>query len=135
MGREDDVELLILCVLVAAPIAVVVAAAHAPDLCTFVLDVFRRARAPLPQPFRSLDRPLERLAADLRRLADDLDTIAENPNLPGRMERMEAFGAAYDDTLLAACRALGVSSEARTPMSGAERLQAEVELTRQGLRW
>ncbi len=129
-------ELLIFCVVVAAPTAVVVAAARAPDVCTFVMEACRRARGPLPQPpVRSLDRSLERLAADLRRLADDLDTIAANPNLPGGMQRMEAFGAAYDDTLLAACRALGVTSEARTPMSGAQRLQAEVELTREGLRW
>jgi len=130
------VELLVFCVLVAAPIAVVVVAARAPEVCTYLLDAVRRARAPLPQPpSPSLDRPLERLAADLRRLADDLDTIAANPNLPGRMERMEAFGAAYDHTLLAACRALGVTNQAHTPLSGAERLQAEVELSRQGLRW
>ncbi len=79
--------------------------------------------------------PLERLAADLSRLTNDLERI-EIADPPHKMVRMRATMVAYDDTLLIACRSLGVNPpRERAPLDDVERLQTEAALVQQGMSW
>ena len=79
--------------------------------------------------------PLERLAADLRRLTNDLERI-EIADPPHKMVSMRATMVAYDDTLLIACRSLGVEApRERGPLDDVERLQTEAALVQQGMSW
>ena len=79
-------------------------------------------------------RPLERLMADLRRLEDDYRRI-EASDLPGRGARMRTVSLAYDDTLRACCRAVGLPEPASTPLSPLARLETEAALAQRGLTW
>jgi hypothetical protein len=87
----------------------------------------RRRRDPLGPP-------IERLSRDLRRLLAELDRI-EQSNPPMKVARLRATSLAYDDVLVAACRALEVDVGAEPPLRALERLEAEAELVRHGLRW
>ena len=78
--------------------------------------------------------PLERLSADLTRLGADLDRI-ERSDLPAKAARLRASGLAYDLVLVDACRALEVPLPGEPPLRPGERLVAELELARAGLRW
>jgi hypothetical protein len=78
-------------------------------------------------------RSLEQLAADLRRLDAEQRTLTcTGAPVPG--VRMRAVSLAYDDTLVACCRAVGVS-EPPTPLTTLDRLQTEAELAMHGLSW
>ncbi|GAA1397128.1 hypothetical protein GCM10009613_49320 [Pseudonocardia kongjuensis] len=73
---------------------------RAPALVRRVVALRRRSRPAPPVP---VGPPLERLVADLRRL----DRLRRGPPPSTRLRRV-ALLAAYDDVLLAACRATGV---------------------------
>lgn len=78
-------------------------------------------------------RSLEQLAADLRRLDAEQRTLTcTGAPVPGM--RMRAVSLAYDDTLRACCRAVGIA-EPPTPLSSIDRLQTEAELAMHGLSW
>lgn len=78
--------------------------------------------------------PVERLTADLHRLVGQLDAL-ERGNAPAKCARMQATVLAYDAVLLDACRALQVHADGPPPLGPFARLQAEAELSKQGLRW
>jgi hypothetical protein len=77
--------------------------------------------------------PLERTAADLRRIVAEIDTLS--PHTP--VARRHGLLLAYDDALVAACRALGVEERLTAmplgPARHAERLRLECELQFEGL--
>jgi hypothetical protein len=90
-------------------------------------------------PGRAVPQPrgptIERLGADLRRLSREIDRL-ESSDVPAKMARMTATALAYDDVLLAACRALELPAPAaRAPLGPVERLQAEAALAREGMVW
>lgn len=87
-----------------------------------------------PRRYDPSGPPIERLSRDLRRLMRELDRI-ERSNPPAKAARMRATTLAYDDVLLAACRALEVELPAQPPLRPVERLEAEAELARHGLLW
>jgi len=88
-----------------------------------------------PPPPTPVGMPLERIAADLRRLR-----VEAGRHQPGMsMAKYRGAVAAYDDALLDACRALGLSTELATIPEGvereSERLRVEYELERAGIRF
>ena len=87
-----------------------------------------------PHPATAAGPPLERHCADLRRLSQELDRL-EASDLPAKGARLRAAGLAYDDVLLAACRALEVPAPARAPLAPLDRLETEAALARCGLLW
>lgn len=91
------------------------------------LELPRRRRRPVGPP-------VERLAADLHRLSCQLDRVRCS-NEPAKVARLAAVSLAYDKTLLMAAVALQLQLGNQLPLSGAERIEAEVELSRAGLRW
>jgi hypothetical protein len=113
------------------PAAVLAIVFRLPRIWAFIADKIAVRRA-LRHPSTP---PLERLAADLRRLTDDLERI-ELADPPHKMVRMRATMVAYDDTLLIACRSLGVDTpRERGPLDDVERLQTEAALVQQGMSW
>jgi hypothetical protein len=86
--------------------------------------------APLPA---AAGMPIERIAADLRRIRPQ----ALRPASGTPYSRRQATVAAYDDALLDACRALGVSTELDRITDAlereSERLRAEHELEKAGV--
>ena len=80
------------------------------------------------------ERPLERLVADLRRLEREYARI-ERAQEPGRATRLRAVGLAYDDTLTACCRAVGLPAPSAPPLSALGRLHTEAALARAGVTW
>ena len=85
---------------------------------------------------RPTHRPIERLAADLRRLGQESMRLQADHRVSARAFHLHVAELAYDDTLLMACRALGVETGAvRSPLGGVRRLELEVELARRGLHW
>jgi hypothetical protein len=116
-----------------APSAVAYGVLHIPVGIRFARRAVHRWH---PPPRRAQGPPIERLAADLRRISADLDALVAAGRIPGRILRVRATTAAYDDTLLLACRALDVPPAAsRSPMSSEERLQTEAMLAGAGLVW
>lgn len=83
---------------------------------------------------RPVGPPVERLVADLRRLSGQMDRVRCS-NEPAKVARMAAVSLAYDRTLVLAAVALQLPVGDRLPLSGAERIEAEIELSRAGLRW
>jgi hypothetical protein len=77
--------------------------------------------------------PIERIAADLRRIRRQ----ARRPVAGMPMARRVAIVAAYDETLLDACRALAVPTELDRITDAlereSERLRTEAELERAGV--
>ena len=77
--------------------------------------------------------PIERIAADLRRIRPQALRMATGTPY----SRRQAIVAAYDDALLDACRALGVSTELDRITDAlereSERLRAEHELEKAGV--
>ena len=110
-----------------------------PTVVRRIAAVRRRRRPPLPSP---AGPPLERLVADLRRL----DRQRRGPPPATRVRRL-ALLAAYDDVLLATCRAAGVEDPPLRPYvecGGAQgaldpgrdlaRLRTEADLEATGVR-
>lgn len=88
---------------------------------------------PVPGPAPAVHRPLERLVGDLRRLkADQARLLAAD--VPGRVSRLRVLSLAYDDTLRACCRAVGLP-EPQPPLSQVGRLDAEAALAQAGVTW
>ena len=89
-------------------------------------------------PWRAPRRRCRRPAAgqaDLARLAREIDRV-EQGHQPGKMTRLRATVAAYDDTLLCCCRTLGVRPpRERAPLAAGERLDTEVALLQHGVTW
>jgi hypothetical protein len=89
----------------------------------------------LREPMRTFEHPLERIAADLRRLAGALSRI--EPGTPN--VRRVGLVLAYDDTLVAACRALDLpQSLCELPLGldrELERMRVETALEAAGLRF
>jgi hypothetical protein len=79
-------------------------------------------------------RPVEQLRDDLHRLAAEIERI-ERSNQPAKAARLRATTLAYDDVLIAACRAMQVPSAERSPLDPLSRLEAEAELSLAGLSW
>jgi hypothetical protein len=108
--------------------------------CVFNLDLLaglaRRVGRLLhvvpPAPPMTVGMPIERIAADLRRIRPE----ALRPVTGTPYSRRLAIIAAYDDVLLDACRALGVSTELDRITDAlereSERLRAEHELEKAG---
>lgn len=71
-----------------------------PSVVNRVAEMYRRRRPPAPG---AAGPPLERLVADLRRL----DRMRRDAPAPTRVRRV-ALLAAYDEVLLATCRAAGL---------------------------
>jgi hypothetical protein len=96
----------------------------------------RRLHLRKPEPPVTQHRPVERLAADLRRLSVAMAGI--RPGTP-QLRRVALLGA-YEDTLIEASRALGVTeSLAGLPRGGLdrelERMRVEAALEAAGLRF
>ena len=87
-----------------------------------------------PVPPADVERSLERLVADLRRLEQEYRRI-EGSNELGRASRLRAIGMAYDDTLRACCRTVGLEAPERSPLSSIHRLQTEAALAQAGVTW
>lgn len=77
---------------------------------------------------------LERLVDDLRRLEAEYRRV-EASDLPAKAARLHALSLAYDDTLRACCRALGLPEPQRPPLGAIARLQTEAVLAQHGLTW
>jgi hypothetical protein len=95
--------------------------------------VARRLHLVAPPAPVAVGMPIERIAADLRRIrAQALRPASGTP-----YSRRQAIVAAYDDALLDACRALGVSTELDLITDAlereSERLRAEHELQKAGI--
>ncbi|MEQ3551636.1 hypothetical protein WIS52_14265 [Pseudonocardia nematodicida] len=110
-----------------------------PGVVRRIAEAYRRRRPPPPAP---TGPPLERLVADLRRL----DRQRRGPPPHTRTQRVAVL-AAYDDVLLATCRAAGVEDPPLRPYverggtAGAldadrdlARLRTEAELEAAGIR-
>lgn len=74
------------------------------------------------------------LGADLHRLNVEYATVL-NSDGSGKVMRLKALAAAYDETLLACCDHYGLEITHSCPLSGTERLQVEAELSQRGLTW
>jgi hypothetical protein len=74
------------------------------------------------------------LGADLHRLDAEYTKVLHSDGT-GKVVRLRALAAAYDETLLACCDHYGLEIAHTSPLSGAQRLEVEAELTRHGLRW
>ena len=114
-------------------VAVVWCALNLGRLGAFGTWVGRRLHVlPTPPP-ATAGMPIERIAADLRRIRPQaLRPVSGTPYV-----RRLAIVAAYDDALLDACRALGVSTELDRITDAlereSERLRAEHELEKAGV--
>ena len=114
--------LVVYAVLAVTPAAALLAAGTA-------LDRWCR-RHPRRRSAAPAGRPLEQLTHDLRRLERDYRRISGS-DLPGRVGRMRTVALAYDDTLRACCRAVGLP-EPQDPLDGLARLETEAALTQPG---
>ena len=79
-------------------------------------------------------RSIEQLVQDLRRLGAEQRRLRHS-DPPAKAARLLSVMLAYDDTLLAACRALGLPRPGQPPLHNAVRLEIELALTARGLVW
>lgn len=120
-------------VLMLLPAAAAAGVVHLPRAARLVRRGIERWR---PAPPRPVGPPIQRLAADLHRISGRLDALVAAGPIPGRILRVQATTAAYDDKLLLACQALEVEpAGSRSPLSSEQRLQTEASLVGAGLRW
>ncbi len=125
--------MILILALLAVPGALVVATFESPRAIRWAVARFERLRPPPPVP---QGPPIERLAADLRRISANLDALVAAGPIPGRILRVRSTTAAYDETLLLACRALELEpAGAAIPMSSEQRLRTEAALASAGLQW
>lgn len=119
--------------LVAALVLGAWATRHLGRLPRATRRVLRRAHLLAPEPPHPGGRPIEDLAASLRRLRAEV--LAPRPGVT--MARQRGVVAAYDDTLVLACRALQIETAlAGLPLGlehESERLRVEELLRRAGL--
>lgn len=74
------------------------------------------------------------LGADLHRLNTEYAKVL-NSDTSGKVVRLRALAAAYDETLLACCDHYGFPIEHTAPFTGTQRLEVEAELAQRGLTW
>jgi hypothetical protein len=124
---------LLLCALAVLPAALAWAIYRPGALTEHVLALARRLHLLPPPPVLTFDPPLERIAATLRRLSAEMRHLRRGTSAV----RRRGLQMAYDDTLIAACRALEVPNELSDLPEGmerkVERLRVETELMRAGL--
>lgn len=114
-----------------APVAVTWLALRLPWVWAQAVRLLERMRPDVP-----LTPPIEQIAADLHRISGRLRALDEQAGIPGRVMRMRSTSAAYDETLLLACRALDLPAAGEcAPMSAVQRLETEANLVGAGLRW
>ena len=115
-----------------APVLVLWLVLHAGPIGRFGRRTVSRLWAVRP-PLVLAGPPLEQIAATIRRIAAAIETM------PAQAPLAQRHGAllAYDDALVAACRALGVEEQLTGmplgPARHAERLRIECELQYEGL--
>lgn len=86
------------------------------------LRVGRALHVAKPPPPRPTGPPLEQIAADIRRIRSQISQAP--PGMP--VARLRGWMEAYDDLLVAACRALGVEEQLRVfPEGGQRNLERE----------
>lgn len=108
---------------------------HVSEVGDRVLAFGRRWGLLPPEKLHTFARPLEQLAADLRRLGAAIRTLPRGST----HTRRKALQLAYDDTLVAACRALDLPETLGDLSPGVdrdlERLRVEMSLESAGLRF
>jgi hypothetical protein len=119
----------------ALPVATIWLIVHVDEVGERAVAFGRRWGLLPPPRRRTWERPLEQLAADLRRLAAAVESIQ-----PGTSAvRRKGLVLAYEDTLIAACRALDIPQSLREVPPGVdrelERLRVESSLEAAGLRF
>ena len=97
----------------------------------FTLPSRRPTRA---GPVAAVDRPLDQLVLDLGRLERHYREI-ECSQASARVRRLKAVELAYDDTLRACCRSVGLAEPQTAGMSAFDRLQTEAALAQRGVHW
>jgi hypothetical protein len=116
---------------IAPPFALWLALHSAPTVRR-VLRAVGRLRPVAPPPVEVAGPPLEQIAADIRRIAAGIERLPTNAPIA----RRRAALLAYDDSLAAACRALGIEQRLTAlsmgPARQAERLRLECELQYEG---
>jgi len=119
----------------ALPVATVWLILHIGQVAERVVVLGRRWRLLPREKPRTYERPVELLAADLRRLGTAIRTMPYGTT----QTRRKALLLAYDDTLIAACRALDLPQALGELPLGVdrelERLRVEVSLESAGLRF
>ncbi len=119
--------------LVALPPATFWALLHLGTLGGWASSIARRCHVLRAQPALTHNPPIERIAADLRRLSLKMKTLPPGTSAIKRT----AVELAYDDCLIAACRALEVPQSLNKSHVGLdrelERLLAEDALEHAGL--
>lgn len=131
--RRVDTDLVVKVCLV---VAVLVTLWLLPDLGNHhrrAARVVRTLRGGEPAPPRPSGPPVEQIAADIRRIRTQLDRTP--PGMP--VARRRGWVEAYDDVLVAACRALDLEERISTTPEGVrrdlERERVERLLVRAGL--
>jgi hypothetical protein len=89
---------------------------------------------PAPKGPVVADRSIEQLAGDLRRLRLE-ETRLRQSDLPAKAARLRSLMLAYDDTLCASCRAVGLPAPGPPPLHHDVRRRIEAALGDQGLGW
>jgi hypothetical protein len=106
---------------------------YARQIAAWLTRIGRRLRLLPPPAPTPLGLPLERIARDLRRLQPE----ARRHRQGTTNAKHKGVVAAYDDLLLAACRAVGVSTDLDSLPEGlereSERLRVEAELEQAGI--
>ena len=87
------------------------------------------AQAPMPA-----NRSIEELVQDLSRLGSEQRRLRHS-DPPAKAARLRSVMLAYDDTLLAACLALGLPEPSEPPLHDDVRLETELALTELGVVW
>jgi len=119
--------------LLAVPGALVFGVSCFPQVLRWLCAAMERLHPPAARP---QGPPVERLAADLRRISANLDALMVAGPIPGRILRVRSTTAAYDETLLLACRTLDVEPAGTSvPLCSEHRLRTEAALAGAGLRW
>jgi hypothetical protein len=97
--------------------------------CEWLARYETPAEGPVPP-----NRSIEQLARDLSRLAREQRRLRDSDPF-SKATRLRSVMLAYDDTLLAACLALGLPCPNHPPLPDSVRLETELALTGQGLNW
>lgn len=128
-------ELVEYALIVASPPAAIWALLHAGKIGRWAVAVARRWHLLPARPVLTYDPPVERIAANLRRLSLEMKHFPPGTSAVKR----NAVRMAYDDSLIAACRALEVPQSFYELGDGLdrelERLRVEAALEQAGLRF
>jgi hypothetical protein len=108
---------------------------HATEVGERTVAMLRRYGLIAPPPVLTYEPSVERIAADLRRLGGAMRRVPRGTS----HIRRKALQLAYDDALVAGCRALDVQQSLSALPLGMdrdlERIRIEAELERAGLRF